>query len=274
MKAFVLSGGGNRGALQLGALEVLIEKGIFPDMLVGVSAGAINAAMFASDPTLEGIRTMKQFWQDDLPKHTPSFNRGAAIMRLALGRNSLYNEESRQYFANNWALGERKMGEFTHPKLFITAVSLIDGELHVFGDDPNEIVRDAVMSSTALPPLFSPWRVNGSVYVDGGACSNLPLRVAVERGADEIYALNLVRPQSVQNTQMNGIYSIGVRALGSLLDYTTELEIEVVCQKPNLKLHLINLKANNVPPVWDLSQTEEMINIGRELTEQYFLNLS
>jgi len=96
----------------------------------------------------------------------------------------------------------------------------------------------------------------------------------VERGADEIYALNLVRPQSVQNTQMNGIYSIGVRALGSLLDYTTELEIEVVCQKPNLKLHLINLKANNVPPVWDLSQTEEMINIGRELTEQYFLNLS
>jgi len=130
------------------------------------------------------------------------------------------------------------------------------------------------MSSTALPPLFSPWRVNGSVYVDGGACSNLPLRVAVERGADEIYALNLVRPQSVQNTQMNGIYSIGVRALGSLLDYTTELEIEVVCQKPNLKLHLINLKANNVPPVWDLSQTEEMINIGRELTEQYFLNLS
>lgn len=274
MRAFVFSGGGNRGALQVGALEVLMERGIVPDMLVGVSAGAVNAALLASDPTLEGVHAMKLFWLDDLPKHTPSLHRGEAILRLALGRNGLFNEETRQYFVHNWTLGRKKISEFTHPKLFITAVRVSDGELHVFGDNPDETVGDAVMSSTALPPFFSPWQINGSAYVDGGARSNLPLRVAVERGADEIYALNLLRPRDVQNTDLNGIFSIGAQTLGILLDYTTELEIEMARQNPNLQLHLINLKNSRVPPVWDLSHTEEMIKTGRQLAEQYFLSLS
>lgn len=270
MRVFVLSGGGSRGALQVGALEVLLERGIFPDILVGVSAGAVNAALLASNPTLAGVQAMKLFWLDNLPKHTPSLHRGEAILRLALGRTSLFNEESRQYFVHNWTLGRQKMSEFAHPKLYITAVCLSEGELHVFGDAPDEMVGDAVMSSTALPPFFSPWQINGNAYVDGGACSNLPLRVAIERGADEIYALNLLRPRGAQNTHLNGIFSIGIRTLGSLLDYTTELEIEVVRQNPNLQLHLINLKASPVPPVWDLSHTEEMIKTGRKLAKQYF----
>ena len=270
MKAFVLSGGGNRGALQVGALEFLLEREIYPDMVVGVSAGSINAAMFASDPTLEGIRSMKLFWMDDLPKFSHPLQKSKALMRLALGKKSLYDEASRQDFYQNFSLGERKMGEFTHPKLYITAVSLPDGGLHVFGDNPDELLGDAVMSSTALPPLYSPWQVDGRVYVDGGACSNLPLRVAVERGADEIYALNLIRPKDVKNVQLDRIFTIGDRTLGSLLDYTMELEIEMVKNNPNLQLHLINLKANEFPPIWDLSQTETMINDGRQLTEQYF----
>ncbi|CAG1014117.1 cUMP-AMP-activated phospholipase [Anaerolineales bacterium] len=274
MRAFVLSGGGSRGALQVGALEVLLEHGISPDLLVGVSAGSVNAALLASTPTLDGVHAMKQFWLDDLPKHTPALNRGEAILRLALGRNSLFNEEARQYFVQNWEIGKQRMGDFVHPRLYITAVRLSDGEQRIFGDDPDDQIGDAVLSSTALPPLFSPWRVDGSEYVDGGACSNLPLRAAVERGADEIYALNLVRPFDNTGIRLNGIFSIGVRALGSLLDYTTELEIEVVRQTPTLQLHLMNLKAKTAPPVWDLSHTEEMIETGRQVAEQYLAVLN
>jgi predicted acylesterase/phospholipase RssA len=49
MKAFVLSGGGNLGAGQVGTLLALLERGIEPDLLVGTSAGAINAAYLAGD---------------------------------------------------------------------------------------------------------------------------------------------------------------------------------------------------------------------------------
>lgn len=42
--AFVLSGGGSLGAVQVGMLQALGERGVEPDLLVGTSAGAINAA--------------------------------------------------------------------------------------------------------------------------------------------------------------------------------------------------------------------------------------
>lgn len=54
MIAFVLSGGGSRGALQVGALQVLLEAGVRPDLLVGASAGVVNAAYLAADPTPAG----------------------------------------------------------------------------------------------------------------------------------------------------------------------------------------------------------------------------
>ena len=52
--ALVLAGGGSLGAVQVGMLRALLECSVEPDMVVGSSVGAINAAYFAGDPTLEG----------------------------------------------------------------------------------------------------------------------------------------------------------------------------------------------------------------------------
>ncbi|MEO7703420.1 MAG: patatin-like phospholipase family protein [Thermoflexales bacterium] len=62
MRTFVLSGGGNRGPLEVGALRALLERGIQPEMIVGSSAGALNGAMLASNPTLEMTHQMRQLW--------------------------------------------------------------------------------------------------------------------------------------------------------------------------------------------------------------------
>ncbi len=61
MWAFVLSGDANYGAQQAGALEVLFEQGVQPDMLMGVSAGALNAAWVAVQPTLAGVQEMELY---------------------------------------------------------------------------------------------------------------------------------------------------------------------------------------------------------------------
>ena len=45
--AFVLSGGGSLGAVQVGMLQALSERGVRPDLLVGTSAGALNAVIAA-----------------------------------------------------------------------------------------------------------------------------------------------------------------------------------------------------------------------------------
>lgn len=63
MNAFVLSGGANLGAEQAGMLEALLEAGIRPDVLVGTSIGAANAAFLAADPTLLRARALSALWR-------------------------------------------------------------------------------------------------------------------------------------------------------------------------------------------------------------------
>src|SRR5947209_7817387 len=62
--AFVLGGGGNLGAVQVGMLQALLEAGIEPEVVIGCSVGALNAAGLAADPTLSGVRKMRQIWLD------------------------------------------------------------------------------------------------------------------------------------------------------------------------------------------------------------------
>ena len=63
MNAFVLSGGGNLGSIQAGQLEGLAGAGIRPDLLVGTSIGAANAAFLAAGPGPERTRELADVWR-------------------------------------------------------------------------------------------------------------------------------------------------------------------------------------------------------------------
>ena len=60
--AFVLGGGGNLGALQVGMMYALVESGLRPAMIVGTSVGAINGAFLASRSDLPGIAEIARLW--------------------------------------------------------------------------------------------------------------------------------------------------------------------------------------------------------------------
>src|SRR5271156_634745 len=61
--ALVLAGGGVRGAVQVGMLQVLAEHGFVPDRIYGSSVGALNGVAFACDPTRNGVQRMTEIWQ-------------------------------------------------------------------------------------------------------------------------------------------------------------------------------------------------------------------
>src|SRR5258708_37848309 len=61
--AFVLAGGGSLGAIQVGMLQALAGAGLKPDVIVGSSVGALNAAGFAGDPTPQGAARLAQIWR-------------------------------------------------------------------------------------------------------------------------------------------------------------------------------------------------------------------
>lgn len=81
--AFVLSGGGARGALQVGAIRALLEAGIYPDLLVGSSVGAANATFLAiKGVSLGSVQSLAQVWLDAARKDLLTSN----LLRLTLSK--------------------------------------------------------------------------------------------------------------------------------------------------------------------------------------------
>lgn len=61
--AFVLAGGGSLGAVQVGMPKALVERDVVPDLVVGASVGAINAAYLAGAPDPDGVAHLGRIWR-------------------------------------------------------------------------------------------------------------------------------------------------------------------------------------------------------------------
>jgi len=78
------------------------------------------------------------------------------------------------------------------PQTWIVAMDDDSGRRVVFGRDgaPHASLRDAVMSSCAIPGWYAPVRIGGRRYVDGGACSPTSLDTVARLGLDEVVVLS------------------------------------------------------------------------------------
>lgn len=270
MKAFVLSGGGNYGAIQAGALEALLAHGHKPDMLVGVSAGALNAAWLAGHPGQKGTEQLVRMWRDIAPRTFVPLTQLPTLLRLVRGQSSLLANDELLRFITRFIPPETKFAEFSNPHLFMTAARLSDGALKVFGDNPKDNLLDGLMSSTALPPIFPPWQVNGEAYVDGGLISNLPVQIALERGAKEIIALQTCHPLLKKHREPgNGIVAYIAHTMALMIKNQAEREFEAARWTRGANLHLIQLWPDQDPGFWDFQHAADLISTGRRITEAY-----
>src|SRR3954452_13352130 len=89
-EAVVLSGGGSLGAAQVGALQALFEAGIVPDVVVGCSVGALNAAYVAVDPTPQRVGELEHIWRGMTRDTVFPDGRFTVARRLAGRRDHLY----------------------------------------------------------------------------------------------------------------------------------------------------------------------------------------
>ena len=83
-------------------------------------------------------------------------------------------------------------GWATHPRTWIVATDYDSGRRTVFGRDgaPRASLRDAVMSSCAIPGWYAPMQIGGRRYVDGGTCSPTSLDLVARLGLDEVVVLS------------------------------------------------------------------------------------
>jgi len=271
MRAFVFSGGGNRGPLQVGAVRALMERGIRPDMVVGCSAGALNAAYLSREFSPAKLEELAQVWRETTLDDIYPGNRMGTLWRIVSRQDSFYdNRNFYEFLQRTGTTPAQTLAAAPAFQLLITATDLKSGGLHVFGDDPGDHILDALMASTALPPLHPPWEVNGRQYIDGGTVTPLPLRVALERGATEIYALHVADAAQRDGSLVKGVLSVMGRSVSTMLRLQADHDLFLIEKTGKVKLHYVGLTMPNPPGDLDFTQADRMIESGYE-TMQSFL---
>lgn len=269
MIAFVLSGGGNRGSLEVGAMWTLTECGIRPQMVVGTSAGAINAAAVATDPILAGVERLANAWLETTRQDVYPGNVLTMALRFLIRRDGLFsNRRFHRFVQAHVRPKARTFADVRGARLYITAVDLDTGVLHVFGDDPGDSVVDAIMASTALLPYFPPWPYRGRRYIDGGVAACLPLSVALERGATEIYAVDLTYAGHPRRS-IHGVIPILFQTAGIMVHQLRQRDLAEARRRLGAKLHYIPMPVYKDLSPFDFHHTGELIEEGRRQTEAY-----
>jgi NTE family protein len=269
MIAVVLSGGGNRGALQVGALKALLERGIFPDLIVGTSVGALNGVTLAADPTVAGARRLAASWP--LIRRADIFPGNAFTVgwRILSGRGSLHGQQNlARFIGQQVSPNVRRFKDLKVPCI-VTATSLSTGQLRLFGRDPSERLLDALLASTAIPPFFPPYRYQDELLVDGALVANLPISQAIMRGARTIYTLEIVDEMSAgAGPGMLGTLASSLNAMLSR-QHAQEREITALGRKRGVVIHDIRLISGQSLVYNDFSHSAELVEAGERATLAY-----
>lgn len=210
---YVFQGGGALGAYQVGAFEALREHGYRPDMIVGISIGAINAAIIAGNPVETRLERLHEFWDRITTKMPfPSMaNHGlskfhhwvSAHCSLTLGQPGFFvpklinpslipNATPDQLSFYDTAPLRDTLLELIdfdylnqkHIRLCVGSVDLESGEFVFFDNTKITLTPEHIMASAALPPGFPPVKIDGHYYVDGGVFSNTPLSKVLDDFAE------------------------------------------------------------------------------------------
>lgn len=268
MIAFVLSGGGCRGAVQAGALLALLERNIRPDLVVGTSVGALNGVALATNPTLDGAQWIAESWRRVRRHDIFPGNPFTVGWRLLCGGGSLHPQDSFQRFVSSMMMGHvERFGELRVP-CKVTATVLSTGQLHIFGNDPQESVVDAIMASTAIPPFFPPYCYKDELLVDGAVVANLPLQEAVNCGALTIYALKIVERASSPNGSLAETLSYALNAMLSRQDEQEHCLVGML-RRRGVTIHNIQLEVGRPRSYSDFDHSKELIDVGYSTTMSY-----
>lgn len=191
--AFVLGGGGILGAVEVGMLRALFERGITPDLVLGTSVGAVNGALVAREPRLPVIDRLTDLWTQTAASRDVYGDRPLRTVRRAVSTGThIYSAKPlTQRLAD-------ELGDLTFADLEVTfqvcAASIERSAEHWFESGP---LVPAIVASAAVPGLLPPAEVETEFgvehFLDGGLVNSIPVGRAVALGATRIFVLQVGR---------------------------------------------------------------------------------
>ena len=267
MIGFVLSGGANRGALEVGALQSLLAHGIQANLVAGTSAGALNGVHFAYDPTPAGLELLAQKWLSISKNDVFPGNRLTMAWRVLTGQDSLVSGDNFYNTVKRYIpQGARTFRDLQIP-FFAVTVDILSATTIVFGDELDVEVFEPVLASASFPIVLPPVILDGFQLTDGGVTSIVPIEVALLRGATELYVVDL-EPDVSKTQPIHGVVPIAVQTL------LTSLREQLIddlrdAAKAGALVHHVNITAFADLDVFDFSKTAQLIEAGRAAMDLY-----
>ncbi len=189
---YALSGGFIKGFAHLGAIQALLEHDIKPDIIAGVSAGAL-AGVFYADGN-EPYKVLDFF----------AGHKFQDLTKLVIPKVGLFELcEFTEFLKSH--LKAQKLEDLNIP-LIVLATDLDHGRPVLFRKGN---IAERITASCCMPVLFAPVNIGGTHYVDGGLLKNLPVSV-IRAVCEKVIAVN-VSPLMAEQYKMN-IVSIAMRS--------------------------------------------------------------
>ena len=204
MKALVLGGGSLKGAWQVGVIHAILDTGFKPEMIYGISAGALNGSFMVNEAGKQFIekgeidwdlvnKKLLKFWLENI---TQPSDIGVLKSKFSLGIDTLLSRFDGLIDTNPLHDKLKKHLNVTtlrrSPiKLKVGAVNINTGQMH-YADPLEQHFLDFLRASSSLPFIMPAIQIGGDhreAYMDGGLREVVPLRKAIEDGATEIYCV-------------------------------------------------------------------------------------
>jgi NTE family protein len=254
--AFVLSGGASLGALQVGMLRALYERGVAPDLLVGTSAGALNAAFVAPRPqTPATAAELAGIWRGVQREDVFPVGARSLIAGITGQRDHLFPDRGLSQLVRRYLRIERL--EDARIPLHLVAFDLLSGEEVRLSSGP---ATNALLAATAIPGLLPPVRWGDRLLVDGGVVNNTPISHAVELGAERIYVLPTQYGPRALPVPPRGALDAAIHALTLLVGARLEADLVRFADAAEL-IVLPAANPHHVPPT-DFDHASRLIGEG------------
>lgn len=259
--AFVLTGGANLGAIQVGMLVALEEAGVHPDLYVGTSVGAVNAAFMAGRPGRGGASDLAGVWsrlhrREIFPTST---RRGLAAVRgheVGLVAPDGLARLLRTHLPYR---------DLEHAPVPVTVVAV---DVCTSADVPlsRGPAVEAVLASAAIPGVFPPVRIGDRVLMDGGVVDNAPISHAVALGAEQVWVLPAGYACALAEPPRSAL-AMALQALNVLVQRRLAVDLAVYRDRVDIRV-VPPLCPVKVSPT-DFSRSAELIDQGLLSTRQW-----
>jgi NTE family protein len=268
--AFVLGGGGVLGAVEVGMVRALTERGIVPDIVVGTSVGALNGVLVAADPSEGVVERLIELWASPQARDVFGDSTPKQLARLARAGTHLHSPEPLRRMLIRELNGATTFDKL--PVRFECCAASIERAAEVwFVDGP---LIDAVLASAAIPGLLPPVVIDDEHYVDGGIVNSIPVGRAIELGAKTIYVLQVGRIDRPLTPPRN---PVEVARVAFEISRRHRFAREMAAAPKSVKVHVLpageGSRRDDSPLAYrDLAATTRRIERAYEMSAAYLEN--